>query len=1026
MHTDQRMYAARARSACQALKTGACGRRRLQMQVRCVKLSDHVCVVPPRLSKEKETLQVNTVGSRSMRSVLHMSHLVFADLVAPFSFAACGYEAVHTWVDDASSCTSDTYLGVPGSRSDWFSFVPVAPDVVHEVQLRSNSPTGTVTLSTNIFDNRGEIIETGTPSLHEIDGSVVLRWNATQHRDAVFVRVEASGPFSMAIAAPPLYHVTSVERAETGWPAGRVSESLQIQTGGFQRVDLPFSFPYMGLMYRQAFVASAGFVTFGQAPPTTDHFAGVGNIGSSIIACGGQFNLSAVDAQVAAARDATSITITWGAPLFSSTEFSHVALLLRANGSVEISWGVVDLSGGSLAAGLLCFFNPTSTDENETDTIVDASGNSMTGQVAGRVVSPAPVVRMDTTRYFPSTAILSFQSLNERSNETVDDGVATRSYVGCFLSNSGISGNRDSIMGISSDIQPARLEVCQQRCAGYEYFAVRKTQWQDHLQCCCDSDGPTLNMHVDGFCDNPCYDSPSESCGDALGYHLSVYRVHKSDSDDLDSAVVCDGGSSCAVVHNTTGRSFIAVTSQPGRTYGRARRYCQTHYEDIASIRNLDELEMIRSLCSRMNTTQGVCNIGLTARNTVQGWLWSDGSSVDSSMLYAVPTIATTTEDTRWAGIAVGPTATDGQRRLMRSSSSNEPADTIVCMDSASYARQIPDNSWVRLPAMKLGRDVSVSAWVHDRFHSKLALFQSQESLACGDSDGCRQAVGGRLDQHGWFAVGHDVPPPGTNSEFSDLFVAGTSFSAETTAEFWKRERWVLVTVVVSGRKVSVYADGALRGVGLREAPLPVMMRHENYIGAPLGGVSFRSEPPVYSGMEFGDFRLFNRDLLAAEVASIHADITADCCVSAGLRSVFESGDNVIDLSPSGVVPSSSGAVINPGRLPEFSDAGQSGPTTQACGGESSENVDGRSMLLSDIASPLEVGITASSLAPSDQRGVCFDGVLLPVQCCASADNDCANSRVTGLALAKSMLRGSVPVAIGRLGALRALKLHDK
>ena len=49
----------------------------------------------------------------------------------------------------------------------------------------------------------------------------------------------------------------------------------------------------------------------------------------------------------------------------------------------------------------------------------------------------------------------------------------------------------------------------------------------------------------------------------------------------------------------------------------------------------------------------------------------------------------------------------------------------------------------------------------------------------------------------------------------------------------------------------------------------------------------------------------------------------------------------------------------------------------------------------------------------------------MSVQCCADVVADCANARVVGLRLAGQQLRGSLPEAIGRLGALQSLKLHD-
>ena len=70
-------------------------------------------------------------------------------------------------------------------------------------------------------------------------------------------------------------------------------------------------------------------------------------------------------------------------------------------------------------------------------------------------------------------------------------------------------------------------------------------------------------------------------------------------------------------------------------------------------------------------------------------------------------------------------------------------------------------------------------------------------------------------------------------------------------------------------------------------------------------------------------------------------------------------------------------------------------------------------------------GYTARGLPPSGQEAVCLHNVLMSVQCCADATNDCANARVISIGLSGQQLRGSLPDAIGSLGALSSLKLHD-
>ena len=75
--------------------------------------------------------------------------------------------------------------------------------------------------------------------------------------------------------------------------------------------------------------------------------------------------------------------MAWHAPLFGSEVFSDVAVMLSADGSVEIKWETVDLSGGgSLGHGLACnlaFESATLSALNDDD-IPDASsqGNHAT------------------------------------------------------------------------------------------------------------------------------------------------------------------------------------------------------------------------------------------------------------------------------------------------------------------------------------------------------------------------------------------------------------------------------------------------------------------------------------------------------------------------------------------------------------------------------------------------------------------------------------------------------------------------
>ena len=78
-----------------------------------------------------------------------------------------------------------------------------------------------------------------------------------------------------------------------------------------------------------------------------------------------------------------------------------------------------------------------------------------------------------------------------------------------------------------------------------------------------------------------------------------------------------------------------------------------------------------------------------------------------------------------------------------------------------------------------------------------------------------------------------------------------------------------------------------------------------------------------------------------------------------------------------------------------------------------------------DVALPLEVGVASAPVAQAASSPKCLSDVLMSVQCCAEATQSCASSRVTRVGLSGKGLRGSIPDAVGGMGALRSLKLHD-
>jgi hypothetical protein len=80
----------------------------------------------------------------------------------------------------------------------------------------------------------------------------------------------------------------------------------------------------------------------------------------------------------------------------------------------------------------------------------------------------------------------------------------------------------------------------------------------------------------------------------------------------------------------------------------------------------------------------------------------------------------------------------------------------------------------------------------------------------------------------------------------------------------------------------------------------------------------------------------------------------------------------------------------------------------------------------SDVATPLQTGVISPTIQQADSSTACLSNVLMSVQCCADATVSCARARVTEIGLSDQSLRGSIPEAMGHLGALRTLKLHGK
>ena len=77
-----------------------------------------------------------------------------------------------------------------------------------------------------------------------------------------------------------------------------------------------------------------------------------------------------------------------------------------------------------------------------------------------------------------------------------------------------------------------------------------------------------------------------------------------------------------------------------------------------------------------------------------------------------------------------------------------------------------------------------------------------------------------------------------------------------------------------------------------------------------------------------------------------------------------------------------------------------------------------------DVATYVPTGVRQKFTTNSD-RASCISNSLLGVQCCSDSEMSCAKSRVTEIRLGGHGLRGTVPNAIARLGALTSVTLAD-
>ena len=253
----------------------------------------------------------------------------------------CSYDSIFkwSWVSTPSvACPSTNQsLGMAGGAGSWFSFEPSVLNAYYEIQLRStHALDGDTFTLLGVFDTHGEMMS-GQPATHHhrADGAM-LRWNATQIRGTAFVHVRSSAPdagYTMAAVLPPEYSWRAVSRQVSHISA----VPLTVQKDGAVAVDLPFDFPFLGLVHNRIWVSSFGTILFEEPSAVGAPFGGVGGTHSAILVAAGEFDLDNPRASVTTSQPSpTELEVRWLAPLFGSAVFSDVSVVLAGNGSVTI------------------------------------------------------------------------------------------------------------------------------------------------------------------------------------------------------------------------------------------------------------------------------------------------------------------------------------------------------------------------------------------------------------------------------------------------------------------------------------------------------------------------------------------------------------------------------------------------------------------------------------------------------------------------------------------------------------------
>jgi hypothetical protein len=667
-------------------------------------------------------------------------------------------------------------------------------------------------------------------------------------------------------------------------------------------VDLGVSFPFFGLAYNHIWVSSAGYIAFEQ-PPQHEGFAeldaGRYVAHSVVMAATGEYDLTHPGATLSISRfDANEVEVAWHAPLFGNAKFSDVALRLGSNGSIGFGWERIVLDGsGSLDHTLLHVLHFDTLPPSESVGSKPEYAGASANTVTLAVGAGGHASIVDTHADVFNVTVGAIYGAD--AGEGLD-------FVGDFVYAVNIYGDdyRNLTIGdavFTSDASTPGVTISQPTTPRREGLNKFKTF------------GPGLE-------------------DTNLALILATYRY----AGDLDGH-----GSLTIQLDSLEEQSLYSLQLLTAEATW--ENWCfDVLVDDKLVVAQFDEAAIQGGLNThasgafiRYRFTAQATSMTITLKFDENcGWIYIQEMNLNADI--------------------------SGFTLERMGSPLYDTADTAL-----GSALQLLDDAHIQLPPTTLGGSIAISVWTQvgtlwDGTEG-ITLFNSFHGTDCGDSDACRNAVGGVLDRHGWFAVGNDVAA----KRPANLWVAGVTLDQETKTLFWEsaRDEWLMVTFTVSGHTLHVYTGGKLWGVGVLEAPLPRMLRQNNYVGAGRGA-PFRIKTGGIS-LALADFRLYDRSLATAEVAALFADPWGEhtaCCVAAGIKSPFGVGDIDLTQQAMGVVTTgkSAAAAI-------LSQAQEAGTTSSKSG------LQDCSLIPADTTR--EVDICGEFKSISDCHGIISDGI---------------------------------------------------